>query len=70
MPQGRDLRAELPTKLRSDFRRTLLTGWTFWIPAASLNFWAVPLPHQVLYMSVCGIVWSSILSSASRTRGR
>lgn len=35
------------------------------MPAASLNFYAVPLQHQVLYMSCCGMLWTAYLSYIS-----
>lgn len=38
---------EFPAKLRSDFKRTMLNGWKFWVPAATINFVAVPLQYQV-----------------------
>jgi protein Mpv17 len=56
---------ELPNKVRHHFVPTLLDGWKFWIPAASVNFVAVPLQHQVLYMSLCGVVWTGYLSYSS-----
>ncbi|RMZ57705.1 hypothetical protein APUTEX25_001905 [Auxenochlorella protothecoides] len=37
-------------------------GWKFWVPAASVNFFAIPLQHQVWYMSVCGLLWVTYLS--------
>lgn len=57
--------SELPDKMTNHFLPTLFTGWKFWVPAASINFVAVPLQHQVLYMSLCGVVWTAILSSSS-----
>lgn len=45
---------ELPGKLQADFVPTMLNGWRFWVPAASVNFTLVPLRYQVLYMSCCG----------------
>lgn len=57
--------APLPEKLRADFVPALLTGWKFWVPAASVNFCAVPLRQQVLYMSCCGVLWTAYLSHAS-----
>ena len=38
---------ELPSKLRADFVPTMLNGWKFWVPAATLNFTMVPLSYQV-----------------------
>lgn len=58
----------LPDKLRADFVPALITGWKFWIPAASVNFCAVPLRHQVLYMSCCGVLWTAYLSHVSGTK--
>lgn len=43
--QGRE--GEIPGKLKSDLLPTMMNGWKFWIPAASLNFWIVPLHMQV-----------------------
>ena len=38
---------QLPAKLRTDFVNTIQNGWKFWVPAATVNFVAVPLQHQV-----------------------
>jgi protein Mpv17 len=57
--------AELEGKLRRDLVPTLLNGWKFWVPAATLNFTVVPLEQQVLYMSCCGVLWTAYLSYAS-----
>ncbi|KDD72000.1 hypothetical protein H632_c4021p0, partial [Helicosporidium sp. ATCC 50920] len=54
--------SEWPQKMRADVWPTLVNGWKFWIPAASVNFYAVPLNAQVLYMSVCGMAWTGYLS--------
>jgi protein Mpv17 len=43
----------------------VLAGWKFWVPAASLNFYGVPLKQQVLYMSCCGMLWTAYLSYIS-----
>ena len=51
-----------PAKVRRDALPTLRAGWSFWIPASSVNFALVPTKHQVLYMSACSIVWNVILS--------
>lgn len=53
------------SRRKRDAFRTLQKGWVFWIPAASVNFAFVPLRFQVLYMSTCSIVWTTILSAAS-----
>jgi len=54
--------AEYPGKVRRDALPTLRAGWSFWVPASSVNFAFVPTKHQVLYMSACSIVWNVILS--------
>jgi protein Mpv17 len=51
-----------PGKLKRDMLPTLRAGWSFWVPASSVNFMCVPTKHQVLYMSACSIVWNVILS--------
>ncbi|GAB4818931.1 hypothetical protein N2152v2_005977 [Parachlorella kessleri] len=56
---------EIPAKIRRDFVPSLMNGWKFWVPAASINFWVVPLAHQVLYMSCCGVLWTAYLSYSS-----
>lgn len=43
-------------------------GWKFWVPAASINFWLVPLRHQVLYMSTCSVLWTAYLSYSSNKK--
>ena len=61
--QGR--RAEVPGKVRADLATTAVNGWKFWVPASAVNFYAVPLQYQVLYMSCAGLVWSTYLSYSS-----
>ncbi|KAI7845659.1 hypothetical protein COHA_000773 [Chlorella ohadii] len=56
---------QLPGKLRRDFVRTMINGWRFWVPAATINFKLVPLQYQVLYMSTCGMLWTGYLSYQS-----
>ena len=61
--QGRQ--GEVPGKVRSDLAGTAVNGWKFWVPASAVNFYAVPLQYQVLYMSCAGLVWSTYLSYSS-----
>ena len=63
VPLGRG--AEWPAKVRRDLLPTMVNGWKFWVPAASVNFWAVPLEGQVAYMSACGLLWTAYLSYSS-----
>jgi protein Mpv17 len=60
---------EFPAKCQRDFWNTMTTGWKFWVPAASINFYAVPLGSQVLYMSCCGVIWTAYLSYSSSGGG-
>ncbi|CAI5461485.1 unnamed protein product [Closterium sp. Yama58-4] len=55
---------DIPDKYRRDFFPSLVDGWKFWIPAASLNFAVVPLEARVAFMSVCAIFWNFYLSSS------
>jgi protein Mpv17 len=59
------LARSLSGKLERDLVPTLITGWKFWVPAACINFFAVPLQFQVLYMSICGVIWTAYISFAS-----
>lgn len=56
---------EWRAKCKQDFVPTLFTGWKFWVPAATVNFTMIPLKHQVLYMSTCGVLWTGFLSYSS-----
>jgi protein Mpv17 len=58
---------ELKDKMKNDLVPTMLNGWKFWVPAATLNFTVIPLQQQVLYMSCCGVLWTAYLSYASST---
>ncbi|WIA08168.1 hypothetical protein OEZ85_007622 [Tetradesmus obliquus] len=55
----------VPEKIQNDMVPSMINGWKFWVPAASLNFYAVPLQQQVLYMSCCGMLWTAYLSYIS-----
>jgi len=52
-------------KLSRELLPCAINGWKFWVPAACVNFWIIPLRYQVLYMSTCGILWSAYLSYTS-----
>lgn len=55
-------------KVRDDLWPTMINGWKFWVPAASINFYFVPIQQQVLYMSCCGVLWTAYLSYASANK--
>jgi protein Mpv17 len=52
-------------KIKKDLLPTLVNGWKFWVPAACVNFFFVPLNYQVLWMSLCGVLWTGYISFAS-----
>jgi len=55
----------IPDKMRNDLLPTIVSGWKFWVPAACVNFYYIPLQYQVLYMSTCGLLWTGFLSLSS-----
>jgi len=56
---------KIPSKIKNDLLPTAINGWKFWVPASAINFSLIPLQHQVLYMSSCGIFWNTFLSLSS-----
>lgn len=56
---------EIPAKIQKDMLPTLVNGWKFWVPAACVNFFVVPVAYQVLWMSLCGVLWTGYISFAS-----
>jgi protein Mpv17 len=52
-------------KIKKDMFPTLVNGWKFWVPAACINFFLVPVNYQVLWMSLCGVLWTGYISFAS-----
>lgn len=56
---------DIVPKIKRDLVPSMINGWKFWVPAASINFWLIPLPQQVLYMSCCGVLWTAYLSFSS-----
>lgn len=59
---------EIPSKIARDMLPTMLNGWKFWVPAASINFYCIPVAYQVLYMSCCGVLWTAYVSYASSSK--
>ena len=59
---------QLSDKVRRDFVPSMLNGWKFWVPAACVNFYVVPLKRQVFFMSACSSAWTGYLSYASQAR--
>lgn len=55
--------SDLPAKYKADYVSTMVDGWKFWVPAATVNFGVVPLQGRVGFMSLCSIFWNFYLSS-------
>jgi len=48
--------ADISSKIRDDLIPTMKNGWKFWVPAASINFYAIPVEKQVC-VCVCAHVF-------------
>lgn len=57
---------QIVNKIKNDLLPSMAKGWLFWIPAASINFFYVPVERQVLWMSACGVLWTAYLSYISQ----
>eukprot|EP00929_Paragymnodinium_shiwhaense_P123985 TRINITY_DN9869_c0_g1_i1.p1 TRINITY_DN9869_c0_g1~~TRINITY_DN9869_c0_g1_i1.p1 ORF type:complete len:385 (+),score=76.86 TRINITY_DN9869_c0_g1_i1:67-1221(+) len=53
---------------RQNFHDAWVYAMIFWSPAQFVNFWWVPLHHQVLYVSAVSVVWQTFLSLLFHTR--
>ena len=45
-------------------RDTLKAQWAFWIPAQLINFKYVPVRHQLNFVLVVSLAWTTFLSLA------
>jgi len=59
---------EVGEKVKKDLVPSLFNAWKFWVPAASANFYLIPLQRQVLFMSACSIGWTGYLSFESNRK--
>jgi protein Mpv17 len=48
--------------LKQKYWPTMLDNWKLWPAAVLINFKFVPIPYQVLYVNMVGIVWMTYLS--------
>ncbi len=62
--------SQVGAKIRRDLPTSLVAGWKFWVPAASINFWIVPLQRQVgvratrlRFGALSGVFWGGGLAS-------
>ncbi|KAK2174696.1 hypothetical protein NP493_783g01041 [Ridgeia piscesae] len=49
-------------KLQRDFKPMLFASYELWPAVQLVNFYLVPLRHQVLVMNVVGLAWNSYVS--------
>ncbi len=56
----------IPDKLRTDMLPTMQNGWKFWVPAASINFFAIPLQYQVRPPRAGRVRWETLLPAVAR----
>ena len=54
--------AEACDRFRDVFWPNYQVGFVAWTPAMFCQFFFVPLPLQVLYISTCSLVWTTFLS--------
>lgn len=54
--EERDLRGSI------DLRTMIPRNWAFWVPLQFIQFNFIPMDLQVVYCSVCGLVWNIVLS--------
>merc|ERR1740138_864348 len=63
MLQGMDL-AQIEQRISSTLWDTLKAQWAFWIPAQLINFKYVPVRHQLNFVLVVSLAWTTFLSLA------
>ena len=63
---GRELtpRLDVHHRVRSTLWDTLKAQWAFWIPAQLINFKYVPVRHQLNFVLVVSLAWTTFLSLA------
>eukprot|EP00928_Gymnodinium_smaydae_P046990 TRINITY_DN31333_c0_g1_i1.p1 TRINITY_DN31333_c0_g1~~TRINITY_DN31333_c0_g1_i1.p1 ORF type:complete len:282 (-),score=31.63 TRINITY_DN31333_c0_g1_i1:205-1050(-) len=53
---------EISSKFQAEAPSCILHMWCLWIPANVVQFHYIPVPMQVLYISVVNFVWNTMLS--------
>lgn len=56
--------AQVHHRVRSTLWDTLKAQWAFWIPAQLINFKYVPVRHQLNFVLVVSLAWTTFLSLA------
>jgi hypothetical protein len=54
--------SEIPSKLNSDLKSSILANFSVWIPCQFINFKYVPPHLQVLWSNMVGFFWNIYLS--------
>ena len=49
-------------RVKRNFWKTCTSGWLYWGPANYLNFQFIPVRHQLMFMNVLSIGWTTFLS--------
>ena len=60
--EGRGLEAGI-SALKEKYMSTMAFNMMLWLPAASLNFYFVPIPYQVLFVNLVSVGYNCMLSS-------
>jgi len=63
MLQGMTM-AQVQHRVSSTLWDTLKAQWVFWIPAQMVNFRYTPVRHQLNFVLVVSLVWTTFLSLA------
>lgn len=51
-------------RLAANLWPTMLAQWALWVPVQLLNFWLVPVRHQLNFVLAVSLVWTTFLSLA------
>jgi len=64
--QGRDW-PQIQTKMRAEYSDILFNNWKLWPGVQLVNFYMVPLRHQVLFVQTIAIFWNTYLAWKSNS---
>jgi hypothetical protein len=58
-------RENIPSQIQQNVPGMIVTGWSLWVPAMTINFGMVPMKYQVLFSNVVALLWNVYLSYKS-----
>ncbi|XP_044751553.1 protein Mpv17-like isoform X2 [Coccinella septempunctata] len=67
--QGK-MSSEIQRILSEDFPKILLTNYKVWPVIQLINFYLVPLHHQVLFIQTVAILWNTYMSWMTHSHGK